>query len=154
MKKINGLLFILILIILMSSMLNGCNATNGQLYTLNEAYDNGWISQDDLKNISYYWNNESSDSSFIPIPITPSELDPKMDKKIRKAYLQNFNRKFGEAKLNNIHIYNYYGTYGDCPIIYVSDDINLYDYKFEKQVYIGGILFTNYCAALISVWHD
>ncbi|MDE6302665.1 MAG: hypothetical protein K2M36_03655, partial [Clostridia bacterium] len=151
MRKISGLLIILILIILVSSMFSGCNATNGQLYTLDEAYDNGWISQEDLRSISYYWNNKNADPSFIPAPIIPSELDPKVDKKIRKAYLQNFNRKYGygKAKLSNIHIYRYYGTYGDCPIIRVSDDILQYDYYFEEQVYIGDVLFTKYCAGLI-----
>lgn len=32
----------------------GCGSTEGNFFTLSEAYDNGWLTKENLQNISFY----------------------------------------------------------------------------------------------------
>ena len=97
----------------------GCGKEpSGTFYTLQEAYDEGWISYEEVKNISYYSNNgqvyeKSMDDipadidyrpegdgtkqiDYTPIPRDPEKLDAKTTKKIRKDYLE-FYKEYTDA---------------------------------------------------------
>ena len=43
---------------------NGYGSPKGNFYSLREAYDNGWLTQEDLQSLAYYYNGGSDDESL------------------------------------------------------------------------------------------
>lgn len=133
------------------SFFGGCTNVEGELYRLDEAYANGWLSQEDLQNISFYYNGTEY-TDFVPAPKNPAVLSKDTEKKIKKTHLRKLKKDMPDATVDNIEIAAYYGTYGDCVAVYVRDDLIMYDLLFSEKEIIGGVEFYNYCAGLISVW--
>ena len=82
MKKL--LLSVLTLIALFAVLICGCSDESlyqGQFYTLQQAYENHWLTQEDLKSIAYYHNvgiagnEEVMGENYQPQPKTPEILD-------------------------------------------------------------------------------
>lgn len=129
-------------------------------YTLQEAYDKGFLTRKDLRSIAYYYSltvvdgGSNNDENFVPKPKTPETLNQETEKRIKQAYFDNLIelRPDTEATIENILLRHYYGTYGECVTVKVSDNFYMYDFLFITEQYIGGVLFRNYCAALVNVW--
>lgn len=151
----------LLLVLLCSSViaLVGCDSKPDNFYSLQEAYDNGWLTQEDLQSIAYYYHdtpkrNQYKDNDFEPIP--KQELTRQMERKIRQAHLEDFKKAFpGEkARLNNVYILNYFGTYGDCIVVDVADNIPLCrDPLFIDKKEIGNVMFYSYSEAVLQVYY-
>ena len=126
-------------------------AEMGVFYTLQEAYDKGWLMQADLENIAFYYRG-SDDKSFVPSPKVPETLSEATISKIKQTQLRNLAKRVPEATLEDIWIAEYYGTYSDCVVVKVWDDCIMYDLLFIPEQIIGGVLFRNYCEREIFVW--
>lgn len=121
-----------------------------KFYTLQESFDNGWLKQKDLKSIAYYYNDGDIGEEFEPNPKKP--LSKEIEMGIKQTYLNNWlKEKVPEATEENVKILCYYGTYGNCIVAKVSDDLLRYDYVFEEEKIIGGVRFLNYCEAYTKV---
>ncbi len=151
-------LFVLILIISVSAcMLIACdrgknvdNPEYAAFYDLETAYENGLLAQNDLQNIAYYMNClEKPD--FVPNPKQPENLNSQTQQNIKISYLKILQQDYPTAKVDNVKIDNYYGTYNGCVAIKISTDLVLYDYIFIDKKEIGGVDFYNYCAAFITI---
>ena len=102
----------------------------GDLYTLQQAYVNGFISYEDLISIAYYHNGgrehneEIMSEDYKPSLKTPEVLSELTVLKIKSAaakdYRENYNVK--DAKAEGFTIIEYCGTYGDCVAIMMRDD--------------------------------
>lgn len=99
----------------------------GNFYMLYEAYENGWLTLEDVKSIAYYHNggregNEDIISEdFTPKPITSEALDDKNDFAIKIDYWINTfakNNPF-EIPLSRIG-YWYYGCYNDYAVVKIA----------------------------------
>ena len=132
----------------------------GKFYTLQDAYDQGLLTVDDLQSIAYYYyedciaHDHAECESFVPIPKKPLTLDTETQEAIKQEYLSGLlTLDYAQgATLDNITIKNYLGTYGKCIIVGIIDDCALYDYLFETEHYIGGVLFRNFCGNFARVW--
>lgn len=137
--------------IFMSSMfimcLVGCNSKKeeeekmGKFYTLQEAYEYELLTVDDLKNIAYLYNNK------IQNGLTNKEIE----EDIKKTYLIQLQESISNAKIEDVYIKNYYGTYDDCIVVCVWDNCIDYDLFFE-DVKINSIIFKDYCTRCIFVY--
>jgi len=142
--------------------LTGCekeeDKTVGTFYSLQEAYDNEWITIEDLRSIAYYYSftvvdgGSNNPENFEPKPKTPEALSDKTEKAIKRTYLIELQKSISEATIDDVRIADYYGTYGDCVVVNVWDDCIDYDLLFIPEQFIGGVLFRNYCARTASVW--
>ena len=146
----------LVLVLLFSALCTGCNAP-GAFYSLDEAYDNGWLTQEDLKNIAYYYNSYSApdlepDYTFIPEPIDPNQLDNQTIKKMKKTYQLTILKDW-KAPLKSVFLKVYYGTYQNCVIAEWGHNWFAYDPYYEKEKMIGDVLFYNYNSCLL-VWRE
>ena len=101
----------------------------GKFYSLQEAYDNGWLTREELLSIAYYYyeekfpslggrygNEEIMDENYTPLTKTPATLDVEMDLEIRKAYV-----KGNIYRVDTMEIQAYCGTYGECIAVYIYD---------------------------------
>ncbi len=130
----------------------------GSFYSLDEAYENGWLTQNDLKNIAYYYHTRHGetdhvDETFIPNPKTPESLEEDIQYKIKRTYLNKI-IDMPNGSFDRVAIYDYFGTYNGNIIVYISDTYHAYDYVFEQEYEIGGVCFYDYCSAFLRVWRE
>ena len=93
----------------------------GKFYSLQEAYDNGWLTREELLSIAYYYhgrygNEEIMDENYVPLPKTPETLDEEMDLEIRQAYA-----KGNSNRVARLEIEAYCGTYGECIAVFIYE---------------------------------
>lgn len=126
---------------------------NGAFYTLQEAYDNGFLSSDDLLSIAYYHHSQSRypnngvafnvglmGENYVPAEKSPSELRAEQNCAIRQTLINNL-KKFSSSNsfaLDDIVICAYYGTYNEgiaVRLLYKDGgDIILQDVMYEDTV--------------------
>lgn len=151
-KRLKNVMVFLLLIIL-SSVALACtpNESNqGKIISLEEAYSNNLLTTSDLQNIAYYIGC-TRDTDFDLQPKNPSTLGSETELKIKRLYLKELRNEYPRATTNNISINNYYGTYGDCIAVCITNDLMRCDYFFEEEKDIGGVIFYNYCGAMVSI---
>ena len=126
--------------------------TAGSFYTLQEAYDIGWLTQEDLMNIAYYNNGGRTDNEEImsetyqPVPKTPEVLSEPVAKSIKKAWAKRYNgdntNQATDITEEMVYISEYYGTYKDCvAVIADRSDAQYVDVYAPVPVEIGGVTF-------------
>ena len=130
----------------------------GGFYTLDEAYGNGWLTQDDLKNIAFYYHTrygetEHTDKTFVPTPKMPETLNEDMQNKIKRTYLDEV-AMVPDGTFENIEIYQYYGTYNGCVAIGILSDYLLIDPLLYPEYVIGEVSFFDYIPSEIEIWRE
>lgn len=129
----------------------------GSFYSLEEAYENGWLTRDDILSIAYYYNQgtegneELMGESYAPEPMVPETLDEERVNQIKRTYLNEV-IAMPEGTFEHVIIRAYYGTYHENIVIHITDDYHGYDYVFEPEYEIGGVRFYHYAGAFLRVW--
>ena len=134
MKKVLALLLALVSIIGVSLSFGGCGKLEtGTFYTVSEAYENGFLTREQVMSIAYYYH-EGYDSTqcdekiisedFTPFPKSPETLNKKTDKAIKTSFYNSAYWAQYENKRTFDDIgYVYYGTYGNAVAVIVSAGI-------------------------------
>lgn len=66
-------------------LMSGCDKKYGNFYTLEEAYNNGLLTKENLEEIAYYVNDQLK---------YPEELDSKVEKKIKNDTLAEYIERY------------------------------------------------------------
>ncbi|MDE6868767.1 MAG: hypothetical protein K2J83_06485 [Clostridia bacterium] len=109
-----------------------CGFKDGGFYSLQQAYDAGWITKEDLKSIAYYHNGgiegneEVMGADFDPQPKMPEAIDKMTELSIKQTYCNNL-REESNAKPSGVTIERYYGSYNGCYAV-VLDSIYIDHY--------------------------
>jgi len=111
----------------------------GTFYSLQEAYDEGFLTIEDLQNIAFYHNDDS-------MPVYPETLDADIAEAIKQDFVHNENCK---NKGHDIEI-TYYGTYNDSVAVLVCCQLD-YDMELYDET-IEGIFFHYGSPNKIQVW--
>jgi len=104
----------------------GGEQKTGEFYSLREAYDNGFITLDDLKNIAHYHNTSlkwfnsedvadySNYKDFTPYDI--GEIDDETSLAIRTDYFNGGDASYVDegCTVDNVWVDGYCGTYNGC----------------------------------------
>ncbi len=127
----------------------------GEFFSLQEAYDFGYIDLDDLKSMAYYLNEGKDMEGITPKPIEPSELDEQTRADIKETevrYLKMQHDWDDDVSVDNITINAYFGTYNGLIAVIVDDDyysyMNLEVVSWPKIV--AGVIF-NYKGSSKSI---
>lgn len=91
-------------------------------YSLEEAYENGLISKDDLRSIAYHYNSADAETDFVPIPKSPESLSEETVNKIKRAYYDKVGGENLGATVDDVYIGGYYGTYAGCVVVMLGGD--------------------------------
>ncbi len=143
---------------LLWDMMSEMGLKEGEFYTLQEAYDAGWLTQEDLKSIAYYHNGgregneEIMGEDYQPQLKTPEVIDKMTELSIKQTYCDNL-RKQDNAKPSGVTIERYYGAYNGCYavvldsiyVVYPADVIN------EWEI-IGGVNINYYDYLSFRIW--
>lgn len=133
----------------------------GDFYKLEEAYEQGFISHNDLLNIAYYNHQkydfaeyEWNDPNFIPSLKNPETLSENTQNAIKETYAYNLKTQndMNNISKDYIDIAYYYGTYNDWIVVEMRDrGIHVDAFSTIK---IGEMDFTIADGFPIMVWKE
>lgn len=141
MKKLFGIFLAAVTVIAACVGFSGCKQKPaGTLYSLQEAYEYGFLTKEDLEQIAYYNNKNEKPEK---------ELDPKIEQKIKEALAEertkndwNYDFYGRPAQAEDFEIEKYYGEYRGCYAFRKLDKTVSYPaYPFMEWVEIGGVEF-------------
>ena len=151
-KRIIGILFTAVLGLLLGVPLAGCGyKPQGTFYSLQEAYDAGYITRADLEEIARRHNNAPY--------LLEEELDAQIKRQIledRAEWLRNLEEDaYPEAEASGVRIVRYYGVYqGNSYALILNSRYEL-DYPMqpvEQPEFIDCIEFMYYNPLRIIIW--
>lgn len=168
MKTINIFTSIISLVLLGAAVLcTGCTSEQrysesvGTFYTLEEAYEAGFLTRDDLMSIAYYHNggrqnNESvMAEDYAPKPKVPKELSEEISLKIRNTAAYDFRNDESvnapKAVADDFKIIEYCGTYNHCVAIMMTDNYTGYTGALHTDI-ISEISFCYNGGNEIKIW--
>ena len=151
-KRIIGILFAAMVVLLLGVSVAGCGyKPHGAFYSLQEAYDAGYITRADLEEIAERQNNGTY--------VSEEEFDPQVKQMIledRAEWLRNPEEDpYPEAEASGVRIVHYYGVYqGDCYAVMLS---SIYEPAFpavaeEQWEHIGGVDILYLNPRRIEIW--
>ncbi len=125
----------------------------GSFYGLKQAYDNGWLSTDDLKSIAchYYDIYEYPENPYSGAYEEPTNLSKELEIEVKQAYLEQI-ADYPEGMLYDVDIFRYYGIYNGNVVAAISSRYKALDFTQEENE-IGGITFDNLRRYDIRVYH-
>ncbi|MDE6285289.1 MAG: hypothetical protein K2M17_06040 [Bacilli bacterium] len=112
----------------------------GVLYSLLTAFENGWISENDLQNIAYYHTGEVQRKGFNPTPKYLETLSEENELAIRQAFFEE-NRSNDKQTVDQVQIKAYLGCYDGLVAVKISQ--TLYNNILDRvDRLIGGVVFS------------
>ena len=150
MKKLLSVLISLISIICLAFAFGGCDnetaEVKGQFYTMEEAYENHWLDEGDLKSIAccYYENDlRYEENPYSGMFTSTVELSEKMETDIKQAFLEQVVRLSEEYK-DDVSIKRYFGTYNGNIVVRMYCEGVCIDHYIEPEAEVGGVIFKEY----------
>ena len=151
-KRIIGIVFAAVFVLLLGVSVAGCGyKPQGTFYSLQEAYDAGYITRTDLEEIAERQNDWGS--------ALKKELDPQVKQMIcedEAERLRNLEEDpYPEAEASGVWIVHYYGVYqGNCYALILN---SRYEPAFpmqpvEQPEFIDGIEFMYGDPLRIEIW--
>ncbi|MBQ1942860.1 MAG: hypothetical protein II368_04340, partial [Clostridia bacterium] len=143
----------------------------GEICSLEEAYEKGLLTTAQLTEIAYLWNgarNTDGDYQAIRETIKPENLCAEKTEKAKSAYakmktevLQEINNTYyPETPIviteADVQVGGYYGTWGDCAVVFMfiemaNPDIVFIEDPIFRTLTIGGVEFVDY--SILYVWY-
>lgn len=140
--------YLILGLILISFICLGCSYSRGtgKFYKLVEAYENNFITRDDLLNIAYYYNDEKNinDPDFTPKSVSMDELDKRTITEIKYTHLNRIIEEAPTASIEGIHIHKYFGSYNDYVVLLIIDDFTFADIICIDEYEIDGVKFLHF----------
>ena len=116
----------------------------GVFYTVEEAYEAGYLTREDLMSIAYYHNE------WIPYPET---LDNSIAEAIKKTRAEDLRKNVPEAKAEDIQIIKYYGEYNGNYAVMVDNPYGEYPAVIvDEWETVGGVKFHYTSFERVVVW--
>ena len=158
MKKFTTLFLVFILALALFLPM-GCENYEKKFYTLDEVYENGEITRQNLLSIIYYINGgiieenkEQYPEDFVPTPKDPEKLDEQTQNMIAKVYKNEWGYK--NEWQHNVF---YYGTYDDyiAVVVEVQEPNVAYPESIEFHTIDGvGYWWTYYYGKYIYLYKN
>ena len=140
---------------MLAGILAGCAPeASGDFYSLQEAYEAGYLTKEEIMSIAYYhnggrvYNEEIMSEEYTPIP-------KRNVKKIRSTAAHGYNERFPDqnAAADDFSINKYCGTYGDCVVVMMTDIYSNYtDAEWFGEV--AGVRFYYNNGNSLSIWKE
>ena len=139
-----------------AGVLVACNQEpqkRGEFYTLQEAYDAGLLTTNDLKSIACYLSGDENTDGFIPASKVPAELSSETEQAIKETRAYDLRHRYGEdgATAEDVDVLHYYGTYNGGVAVMYTDKYSGYDSAIS-EVEIAGVTFRYYSGNRAYIW--
>lgn len=148
MKLRKNIIYIVLIIILCFFTMCSCNIGDdfrnpingepeaGKFYSLQEAFDNGWLSRGDLRNIAYHRTGDGQRKGFKPTPKNPETLSAETESAIKEYWAE---QHMDDEFYSQIISLSYYGKYNGLIVAFIKTGAQAFCVIVEEE--IGGIKF-------------
>lgn len=129
-------------------LMSGCDKKHGEFYTLEEAYNNGLLTKENLEEIAYYINENLN---------YPKALNRITEKKIKNdmAYKISCEMNIEKAEARDVFIKAYYGEYSGCYVVRIDYEYWAYPaFPVSKWLEIDGVKIHIIYPELYTVWKN
>jgi hypothetical protein len=124
---------------------------DGNFYALSKAYEDGLLTKDDIKDISAVHPLNLYELERVS---PPAPLSEDIKTKIKQDYLDSCTKiDHPDATVDDVMIYKYYGTYGRCVAVMMTDRFSVYATVICHET-IGGIVIDYSDSNRIVIWKD
>ncbi len=110
--------------------LSGCKKRQaiGKFYTLQEACEQGFLTEEDVKAIAFYHggreaNADKFEEDYVPISKNPEQIPAKIQNDIKSDYIYYFLKESKNAKESMIKIEEYYGSYNGYYVAVIGHNV-------------------------------
>jgi len=146
----------------------------GTFYSLQEAYDEGLLTYDDIRSIAYYHNGgieylydgpysdfgpESiwvqSSPNYVPIPKNPEILSEAVERNLKESWAYNYRSIYQKnATIEDFKILEYYGIYNQrCYALMIVQSPGIFDASVWYVV-VADVLFVYSNGNRITIWKE
>ena len=134
---------------------------SGEFADLETAYENGWLTRDDIMHIGYFSPSHkvvegtlNGNSTWQEVDFVPTkqiaELGDTAKNAIKEAY-NNWLIKHGETREGYVDLCRYYGVYNNCVVVTMIYNTG-FDYPaWVEYIEVGGIILS-YSGPSYKVW--
>lgn len=133
--------------------------TSGTFYSVTQAYENEYLTLEQVKSIAYYYNGGTKynedimGEDYAPLPKTPKELSAEAKTNIIESFYNSsrWDQYENFFSKDDIGCGLYLGTYGGAIVVrIVVDGEGVDDSVFEEEIDGVIIFYTN--GSRLSVW--
>jgi len=118
----------------------------GTFYSLQEAYDEGLLTVENLQSIANYHNNGTTCLKALSNSVTEAIKED-------TAIEMHYNEPSIETKASDFNILKYYGTYNDCVAVIMNDPYHDYPaVDLDITGEIAGVQFHYRNQSKIVIW--
>ncbi|MDE6285286.1 MAG: hypothetical protein K2M17_06025 [Bacilli bacterium] len=122
----------------------------GVLYSFLKAFENGWISENDLQNMAYYHTGEVQRKGFKPTPKYPETLSEENELAIRQAFFDKYCDEDNRT-VDNVQIKAYLGSYDGLVAVKIYHSL-FSNADWGTEELIGGVVFSYYKQEEMVLW--
>lgn len=161
MKKILSILIALVSTICLSFAFSACSEEEietGIFYTVTEAYEQGYLTREQVMSIAYYhnggtkWNEEIMGEDYTPLAITPEKLPAEAESALKQDYL-DFVWSDTTNTISDVRIDKYYGTYNGYVAVMMAVNFGgFFDEIWREEV--AGIVIRYRDSNNIKIWRN
>ncbi len=138
--------------------------SNGTIYSLKLAYEQGFISANEVKSIAHYHHNGKfyvegegfKETDYQPITKNPQEIDVKTQEKITQTFADYiYSAGYPFAKKEDFIVSDYYGTYNGYVAIKIHSKIELAVMGISgTQIIADTVIYYADASKLILLWKE
>ena len=127
----------------------------GEFCSLETAYNNGLISNENVMKIWDYYRRRNIDTDTYNFVYNPARIDAVTLYAIKQTYIEYEKKSNSNSTttVNTLYFGAYYGTYGNCIALCLnSPNTYLGDIRIEDKE-IGGWVFEDFSIGFIYIWY-
>lgn len=138
--------------------MTNCGQLEGEFIDLEDAFNEGFISRDDLLNIAYYYNHKVNvnDEDFVLKEINKEDLNEDVFFAIKETHTEKLKRFIeSEPAFEDIYVGAFYGNYENCYCISVFYEGIAFDMMFIEEYTIGEVKLLDFATGWgpgIEIW--
>lgn len=134
---------------------------NGEFTSLEKAYEKGWVSKEDVRDIHYYYSTDTGIKDiYTPSPLVP--LTAEQELKIKQDYLDCRRKEVENTKnegeydnltVDDVMLDKYFGTYNECSAILIDLNCDILTEGYTSE-YVAGYRFDYVCGTTTMVYRN
>jgi hypothetical protein len=131
----------------------------GSFCFLQTAYDNGWLTEEEVAQIAYRYNESGINEEMYDYIHDPSHIDEFLLYSIKKAYIEYEKEEYPESErtMDDLRFGKCYGQYGNCIVLCLETDVvagvPMRDSYITKDEKIANSVFKRFHKSFIYVWY-
>ena len=158
MKKSHKIFWLIGLSLILEVSVSCEQPIDGHFYGVEEAYNLGYISKEDLYDLSFYYNHPSKEDyeTYNKPILTVEDIDKTIVPSLKNTYIEEYCERYGgNPSPDDVRIIRYYGKYNNLYAVRMILSYIIIDPIYQPIYYIDGVQFNYFVNSVetgIALW--